>query len=306
MIGRGDGFRAFAADSFITRLTLNLLVTMRIESFLNLGIHDFHRIVYYEWGASKNDRILACVHGMTRNGRDFDYLAEALSDIYRVICPDLPGRGESDWLSFKEDYDYPLYCAAMSALLARLQCEEVDWVGTSMGGMIGIILASIPNTPIRRLVLNDVGPFISKQALERIAQYVGTDPRFDTLEEAERYIRSQYAAFGDLTDDQWAHQTRHYTRRTEDGDLGLNYDPGIAHPLRKPLEDVDLFPVWGKVKCPTLILRGGDSDVLLAETVQRMMNENPHAELVEFPGIGHVPPLVSRDQIDIVRDWLLK
>jgi len=115
---------------------------MHIESFLNFGIHDFHRIVYYEWGASENDRILACVHGMTRNGRDFDYLAEALSDTYRVVCPDLPGRGESEWLKFKEDYDYPLYCAAMSALLVRLHCEEVDWVGTSMGGMIGIILAA--------------------------------------------------------------------------------------------------------------------------------------------------------------------
>ncbi len=279
---------------------------MRIESFLNFGIHDYHRIVYYEWGAPENNRILVCVHGMTRNGRDFDYLAEALSDTYRVVCPDLPGRGASTWLKFKEDYDYPLYCTAMSALLVRLHCEAVDWVGTSMGGMIGILLASIPNTPIRRLVLNDVGPFISKPALERIAQYVGADPRFETLEEAECYIRELSAAFGNLTDDQWTHQTRHYTRRTEDGNIGLNYDPGIAHLLRKPLDDVDLFPVWSKVKCPTLILRGSESDVLRAETAQRMTKENPQAEIIEFPGIGHAPPLMSRDQIDVVRDWLLK
>lgn len=279
---------------------------MRIKSFINLGVHEFHRVVYYEWGDPANDRILLCAHGMTRNGRDFDYVANALAGEYRVICPDMPGRGESEWLTFKEDYDYPLYCADMSTLLARLEAEAVDWLGTSMGGMIGIILASMPNNPIRKLILNDVGPFISKAALERIAQYVGTDPRFKDLDEAERYMRALNAGYGDLTDEHWAHQARHYTRHTEDGDLALNYDPDIAHPLRQPLADVDLFPVWASVICPTLILRGALSDVLLEETATRMMNENPHAELVEFPGIGHVPPLMSQDQIDIVRSWLLK
>lgn len=281
-------------------------MSIRTDSFISLGVHEFHRVVYYEWGDPDNDRILMCVHGMTRNGRDFDYIAKALAGEYRVICPDLPGRGKSDWLKFKEDYDYPLYCSDMSTLLARLRAEEVDWLGTSMGGLIGIILASMPNNPIHKLVLNDVGPFISKIALERIAQYVGTDPRFKYMDEAERYIRGLNAAFGDLTDEHWAHLVRYCTRRTDDGDLGLNYDPDIAHPLRQPLADVDLFPVWATVKCPTLILRGTLSDVLLEETAERMMNENPYAELVEFPGIGHVPPLIAQDQIAIVRDWLLK
>lgn len=281
-------------------------MNMRTESFINLGVHEFHRLVYFEWGDPDNDRILVCVHGMTRNGRDFDYIAQALAGEYRVICPDIPGRGESEWLKFKEDYDYPLYCADMSALLARLGAVQVDWLGTSMGGMIGIILASMPNNPIRKLVLNDVGPFISQEALERIAQYVGADPRFKDLDEAERYMRTLNAAYGELADEHWAHQARYYTRRTEDGDLGLNYDPDIAHPLRQPLADVDLFPVWSGVKCPTLILRGALSDVLSEETAERMMKEHPHAELVEFPGIGHVPALMQQDQIDIVRDWLLK
>ena len=281
-------------------------MNMRTESFINLGPHEFHRLAYREWGDPQMDRILVCVHGMTRNGRDFDYLARALAEEYRVVCPDMPGRGESEWLKSKEDYDYPLYCADISALLARLRAEKVDWVGTSMGGMIGIILASMPNSPIRKLVLNDVGPFISKAALERIAQYVGTDPRFSDLDEAERYIRELNAAYGDLSDEHWAHQARHYTRRTAEGDLGLNYDPDIAHPLRQPLADVDLFPVWATVKCPTLILRGALSDVLLADTAARMLQENPRAELVEFPDIGHVPPLMSQDQIDIVRNWLLR
>lgn len=280
-------------------------MSMRTDSLLSMGPHDFHRLIYYEWGHPENDRTLLCVHGMTRNGRDFDYLAAALAPAYRVVCPDLPGRGESEWLEVKEDYGYPLYCADMSALLARLGCEAVDWVGTSMGGMIGILMASLPNTPIRRLVLNDVGPFISQAALERLAQYVGADPRFATMEQAERYIRELNAAFGELSAEHWAHQVRYYTRRTGDGDIGLNYDPDIAHPLRQPLNDVDLFPVWARVKCPTLILRGSASDVLLAETAQRMLEENPRAELVEFPGIGHAPSLMAGDQIDVVRTWLL-
>ena len=275
------------------------------QSFSSLGPHGFHRLVYYEWGDPGNENVLICVHGMTRNGRDFDYIADVLAEDYRVICPDLPGRGKSEWFQVKEDYDYPVYCADMAALLARLRADEVDWIGTSMGGLIGMILASMPNTPIRRLVLNDVGPFISKEALKRISRYVGADPRFQTFEAVERYVREVNAAFGPLTDDQWAHHARHYSRRTEDGDFGLNYDPEISWPLRKePLEDVDLFPVYDAVRCPTLLLRGTESDVLLEETARSMQARGPRATLVEFPGIGHVPTLMSNDQIEIVRDWL--
>jgi len=211
---------------------------------MGLGPHGFHRVVYYEWGDPNNDRVLLCVHGMTRNGRDFDYFSHALRDHYRVVCPDMPGRGKSDWLHVKEDYDYPLYCADIAALIARLGVDTLDWVGTSMGGMIGSIIASMPNNPIRRLVLNDVGPFISKDALVRIAKYVGADPRFDSLEQFEDYVRDMYVDFGDLTDEQWKHVARFYSRPTEDGKFGVNYDPKISCPLKKePLEDVDLFPM---------------------------------------------------------------
>nr|VFK29072.1 MAG: Pimeloyl-ACP methyl ester carboxylesterase [Candidatus Kentron sp. MB] len=274
--------------------------------FMGLGPHGFHRVVYYEWGDPKNDRVLLCVHGMTRNGRDFDYFADAMAKHYRVICPDIPGRGKSDWLNTTEDYDYPLYCADMAALIARLGVDTVDWVGTSMGGMIGIVIASMPNTPIRQLVLNDVGPFISKAALKRIAEHVGADPRFDSPEEFERYVRKINVTFGNLTEEQWKHVARFYSRPMEDGRLGMNYDPKISWPLKKePLEDVDLFPIYQAVRCPTLLLRGMESDVLLAKTAHEMQNCGPKAKLIEFEGIGHVPTLMSADQIDVVRDWLL-
>ena len=242
---------------------------------------------------------------MTRNGRDFDYFAEALSENYRVVCPDLPGRGESAWLEHSEDYDYPVYCADLAALLARLGAERVDWVGTSMGGIIGMFLAAAPHTPIRKLVLNDVGPHISKAALERIARYVGADPSFSDLQQAECYIRELNAEFGSLTDAQWAHFTRHYTRQTRGGELRLNYDPEIAQPLRGKLEPVDFFPVWQGIRLPTLIVRGMLSDVLLPETAGRMRALNPQAQLVELPGIGHAPALADNDQITLVKEWLL-
>lgn len=281
-------------------------MTFQMKSFLSLGPHEFHRIAYTQWGKAHNDKVLMCVHGMTRNSRDFDYFARAMEADYKVICPDLVGRGRSEWLNVKQDYDYPLYCSDMAALLARLYTDQVDWVGTSMGGMIGMLLAAVPNSPIRRLVLNDVGPFMSKAALERIAEYVGADPRFRSLDEVEAYLREINAPFGPLTDEQWAHYAQHGSRQTEDGDLGLAYDPAIGLALRSgALEEVSMWPVWDAVRCPVLILRGAESDVLLPETAEEMLAKKPQAKLVEFTGIGHVPALMAKDQIDIVREWLL-
>ncbi len=279
---------------------------MRTHRLRNLGPHGFHSSSYVEWGDADNPNVLLCAHGLTRNGRDFDYLAAALETDYRVVCPDVVGRGSSDWLPVKEDYGYALYCADMAALIARLNVEQVDWVGTSMGGLIGMMLAAMPNTPIRRMVLNDVGPFVSKAALQRIADYVGSDPRFATLDEVEGYLREVNAPFGPLTDEQWSHCARFQSRRTAEGDLGLAYDPAIGLPLRNTeLGDVDLWPVWDAVSCPTLLLRGAESDVLLAETAAEMQSRGPAASVVELPGIGHAPALMAGEQIGLVRDWLL-
>jgi pimeloyl-ACP methyl ester carboxylesterase len=288
-------------------------MTMRSGSFLNLGPHGFHRVAYTEWGDRDNPQIVICMHGLTRNGRDFDALAQSLAHERRVICPDVPGRGESEWLAHAEDYNYPVYLAAAAALIARVtapgaggETGTIDWVGTSMGGLIGMLLAAQPNSPIRRLVLNDVGPFIPKESLRRIAMYVGKDPRFQSMQELESYIRTVSAPFGPLTDAQWRHLSVHSARRLDDGSFGLRYDPGIGIPFSTgPLEDVDLWPAYDAIRCPTLLLRGAQSDLLLPATAAEMTRRGPRPELVEFAGVGHAPMLMADDQIDAVRRFLL-
>ncbi len=269
-----------------------------------LGPHGFHRLAYWEW-AGPGARAVICAHGLTRNGRDFDRLAAALSETSRVACPDFPGRGRSDWLDHPEDYAYPTYLAAAAALIARLGVDRVDWVGTSMGGLVGMMLASLPGSPVRRLVLNDVGPLVPAKALERIGSYVGADPRFRSLEELEAYLREIHAPFGPLPDEEWARLARHGSRRLPDGSWTLAYDPRIGEAFRAlPPQDVDLWDVWDRVRCPVLVLRGERSDVLLPATAEEMARRGPGARVVTVPGTGHAPALVDPAQVGLVRDWL--
>lgn len=281
-------------------------MAMRSHSILGLSTQGFHRIHYTEWGDPVNERVLICVHGLTRNGRDFDRFANAMADHYRVLCPDVVGRGQSDWLGDKSGYNYPQYLADMTVLIARSGAITVDWVGTSMGGLIGMILAAQAGSPIRHLVMNDIGPFIPKAALERIASYVGQAPDFASLEQMEAYVRTISASFGPLTDVQWRHLTIHNAHRREDGRYTFAYDPGIAEVFRaSTIADVDLWPVWDRIRCPVLLLRGTESDVLRPDDAESMTQRGPRTQLVEFAGTGHAPMLMAPEQITPVRDWLL-
>ncbi len=265
----------------------------------------WHRIAYTEWGEDDAARTVVCVHGLTRNCRDFDALAESLvaeADV-RVICPDMPGRGRSEWLANPAQYTYAQYMLDCATLLARLDVAEVDWVGTSMGGLIGMMLAAQPNTPIRRLLLNDIGPEVPKASLERLATYVGLDPSFAGPAEHEAYLRQVHAPFGALTDAQWRHLARHSERQKPDGSLGLAYDPAIRRAFEGPINDVVLWPVWDRVRCPVMVLRGGESDLLLPETARDMTRRGPRASLIEVAGCGHAPALMAADQIAAVADW---
>lgn len=278
----------------------------RQRSVQCIGAHGFHRMAYTEWGDPANSRVLMCVHGLTRNGRDFDDLARAMAPHYRVVCPDVVGRGQSGWLAVKDDYQLPTYVADMITLLARLDVETVHWVGTSMGGLIGMLIASMPDNPIRRLVLNDVGPVVTVNSLRRIGQYVGKAPLFPSFDAAEAYIREVSAPFGHLSDAQWRHLTETSVKQVEGG-WAMRYDPGIGEPFRKTpiLTDVDLWPIYDAIACPTLVVRGAESDLLLADTARKMGTRGPKAELFEVPQVGHAPTLMDPTQIAPIRDFLL-
>ncbi|MDZ4252340.1 MAG: alpha/beta hydrolase [Sulfuritalea sp.] len=275
-----------------------------------LSAAGFHHMAYVEWGDARNPKVLVCVHGLTRSSRDFDFLAQSLAAEYRVVCPDVVGRGRSDWLRNKSLYTLPQYCADMTTLLARLDVETVHWVGTSMGGLIGMALACQPETPITRLVLNDVGPVITATSLERIGTYLGAAPRFDSIEQAEAFVRFVSATFGSFSNEQWRHLTVHVTRTASDGKIEFAYDPGIAQSFREMLaagdgKDVELWPLYDGIACPTLLLRGETSDLLTHDAALQMAGRGPRATLVEVPGVGHAPMFMDAAQVAPVRKFLL-
>ncbi len=279
---------------------------MSINALLTATPHGFYRMSYTDWAGPAGAPTVLCVHGLTRNGRDFDGLAEALSRDFHVVCPDILGRGKSDWVEHSGDYDYAVYVSLVAQLIARLDVPEVLWVGTSMGGLIGMFTAALANAPIKRLVMNDIGPLLSKAGLARIAAYVDKDPSFSDLAALEAYQREVAAGFGALTDAQWRHLAIHASRPKPDGSLGLAYDPRIADSFKKAEpQDVDLWSYWDRVRCPTLVLRGADSDLLRPPDALAMTQRGPRARLVEFPGVGHAPALMASDQIDTVRGFLL-
>jgi pimeloyl-ACP methyl ester carboxylesterase len=266
----------------------------------------FYRMAYVEFGNPAAPAII-CVHGLTRNGRDFDPLAEALADKFHVICPDLPGRGQSEWLPAGALYQPTTYVVALAHLLAALN-KPVMWVGTSLGGICGMMTAAAANNPITRMVLNDIGPHIPAAALARIRAYMTAAPeRFPSVAALDAHLRLIHAPFGQLTDAQWGHLARHSARNVLDvehgGAYALHYDPKIADPIRESVPlDVDMWPIWDLINIPVLAIRGESSDLLLPETFERMKEEG--AETLTIPHAGHAPALMDEASIAAVRDFL--
>jgi pimeloyl-ACP methyl ester carboxylesterase len=279
-----------------------------------LGPRGLHRIAYWEWGDAGNPRVLVCVHGLARQGRDFDALARDLSSHYRVVCPDIVGRGRSDWLADPSGYQITSYVADMVTLLARLGVEQVDWVGTSMGGLIGLGVATLPQRGaplVRRLVLNDVGPVIEPAALQRIGGYLGQPVQWPTLEAAADAMWQISQGFGPHTREQWLALTRPQLKPGPDGGFVPHYDPGIAVPFKAVTPELAaagqalLWQAYERVTAPTLLLRGAQSDLLSAATAQLMTERGPKARLHVFDGVGHAPMLVQPEQRAVVREFLL-
>lgn len=282
-----------------------------------------HRMAYWEWGASDAKHVVLCVHGLSRQGRDFDVLARALVErsggAVRVVCPDVVGRGQSDWLPDPADYQIATYAADMVALLVRLQSgtHVLDWVGTSMGGLIGMALAGqkqfpLP-VPVRRMVLNDVGPVIEWEAIARIGQFLGRVVQFDSLQQAAETMWATSASFGPHTPAQWLELSRHMVKPAAGSATAvtLHYDPAIALAFGAMTQEsaaqgeAMLWQLYDGIEAPTLLLRGADSDLLSRSTARQMGERGPKARLVEFAGVGHVPTLIASDQVDAVASFLL-
>jgi pimeloyl-ACP methyl ester carboxylesterase len=286
-------------------------VVPRFDDLAVYGPHGLVRVAYTEWGSRDAQQVVVCVHGLTRNSRDFDFLARRLAAKgMRVVAPDLPGRGRSDWVTPATDYATPLYLATASAVIARTGAAEVDWIGTSLGGHVGMELAALEGAPIRRLILNDFGARISGSALQRIGTYLRTKRHFEDIPALEAHLRSIHEPFGKLTDAQWRHLAEHSAVKTDEGDYRQHYDTAIGRAFSWPLMvDIALWNVWEKVSCPTLVLRGEDSDLLHASTVREMLKRGAAGKkglvrCVEVRECGHAPALMSDAQISIVEEFL--
>lgn len=305
------------------------------HSFLSLGPDGFHRLAYTEWGDVRNAHVVVCVHGLSRNSRDFDRMANALEANCRVVCMDVVGRGDSDWLTDKSGYSFSTYLSDAAALIARVTTPiaaglledlrarlrggrptaKLDWIGTSMGGLIGMLLAAKPGSPIRRLVMNDVGPFVPWHALIRLKGHVGSETRMASFAEVETHVRRACRTFGQLDDEFWRHLAEHAAVREADGGYRLRYDPAISRGLPVHLDPelpigpeflrgIDLWTAWDAIRCPVLVLRGSESEVLPRDVVDEMRRRKPDLRVVEFAGVGHVPALASGHQIEVVREFL--
>ena len=302
----------------------------RLEYVTCVDKSGLHRLAYWEWGDPENDKVLLCVHGLTRTGRDFDALARAMMGEYRVVCPDMPGRGASDFLKDASAYAVPNYVAAMVTLLARLKAGTLDYLGTSMGGLIGLGLAGLvegtemlyahmpsgsplpASTGLRfnKFILNDVGPVLEPESIARIKSYVGVPMVFDSLEQATEAMKLRAASFGPMSDEHWREFTQ-VVLREKDGKWVNHYDLRIAEPFAQ-MDNPDvvknseaiLWASYQALKCPILIIRGETSDLLSKDTLAKMVAMNPQAKAVEVPLVGHAPTLLDEAQISIVRDFL--
>lgn len=278
---------------------------MKTKHIVSTNRAGQHRIVYQDWGLENNPKVLICVHGLTRNSRDFDYIASHLAKEYRVICPDIVGRGQSDWLPDPSFYTLEQYINDMGALLKTLELQRVDWLGTSLGGLIGMAIASAPNSPINRLILNDIGPVIKKEAIAFLATSLAETPHFHSLDELKDFLKEAYSAMGHLDHGFWEHMATYDHRITPEGRITRNFDPKITRWVGSMVStDLEMWELWERIVCPILVLHGELSVILTPDICKSMTERNPNTTVVTLPKVGHTPSLMTEPQIKIVEDWL--
>jgi pimeloyl-ACP methyl ester carboxylesterase len=273
--------------------------------FWGLNPQGFHKIAYIQWGDETSSHVLVCVHGFTRNSHDFDYLARALQQKYQIVCPDLIGRGKSDYTGNTEAYNFTQYMNDMVALLARIKAKQVHWLGTSIGGIVGMMLAAQPNSPIKSLILNDVGMIVPSMALHRVGTYARNNQSFSSFDGAKSYFRTVLSPSAIHDEEKWNHITKHGTYINEKEELHLAYDPAIGQAfVNEAVPTLHLETYWQKIQCPILVLHGEYSDFLPPEIIRKMLYFQPDTKVMTIPGCGHAPSLMEPQQIQYVEDWL--
>ncbi len=267
-----------------------------------------HRMAYHAWGDPNNSKVLLCVHGLTRRGSDFKTLAQAMCKDYYVVCPDVVGRGDSDRLSNPMLYAIPQYVADITELVKKLGVSQVDWFGTSMGGLIGMVYAAMPKSPIRRMLINDVGPKIEPEAIKRLGSYVGQPFAFANRADALTRLNQICASFGVHSPEEWEIYNGPMLIQ-RDGVWIMHYDPNISvpfaavNPIMAKAGEMAMWHAFKQIHIPILIVRGGDSDLLSAVTVAEMCKVNPHARSIEIPNVGHAPAFVKPEQIALAKEF---
>ena len=266
-----------------------------------------HQMVYHEWGNPNNPRVLVCMHGLTRNGRDFDFLAAALCDHYRVLAPDLIGRGKSDWLKDPHLYTIEQYINDISGWMKQLNLQKVDWMGASMGGLLGMLLAAKPHSTIQRLVLDDVGPVIRQEAMAKLSSDVQANPTFKSLGELKDFLKQIYSHTGDMEPYHWDHLLAHDHIAVGDGTYARAYDPQLFMSFASfKNKDITFWPVFNALRIPIFVLHGENSNVLTPDICAEMKKHQPNMTVVDLPNIGHAPSLMDERFIQLVVDWLVK
>jgi pimeloyl-ACP methyl ester carboxylesterase len=289
---------------------------MTSKYYLGLSPEGFHKVAYSEWGIPHNNPSIMCVHGLARNKSDFDFLAAELSQNYHVTAVDVVGRGQSDRLREEQHYTYEQYLIDIAILIGRLNVQQLYWIGTSMGGLIGLLLAAMPRSPIKKLILNDVGPIIPKKAVDRIKQYASIKLSFQNFEEGTKALRKFYEPFGPLEERHWDHIFKNTLVQEEDGTYTTSYDPKAAHAIEEqeklmhsqgrkdPEGNIIFWDFWDKITCPVLVINGENSDILTPDIVSQMKTRGPTFDHVIIKNTGHAPTLMPFDQIKIIKDWL--
>lgn len=268
-----------------------------------LSLEGFHKLFYRRYGDPTSKNVIVAVHGLTRNSSDFHFLGEDLSKKYCMYAPDVVGRGQSDCFKNGTSYTFPQYLADMNVMLGITGAETVDWIGTSMGGLFGMILASLPNSPIRRLILNDIGPQVPQAALDRLKEYAITPQYFKDFDEAKAFFKKAYAPFGIQTEDQWDYVVKNSVWTLFDKRMTLAYDTNSISASTQ-VQTTHLWNYWEKITCPVLVINGENSDLLKADTLEKMKSMGPKFEYAQVPNVGHAPMFYTEDQIKIIRDWL--